>query len=196
MTRGARARRWLVAAGVAAGLCAPRAAFAADRAPYVHLLGGASVGRSLRFNNPFRLAEPLGDTAESVSLAAAYLDLSVAALIGLPWGPQHGLWVHNSLALTGIDQSVVSPSYVFLWRFHQGHALYGRGGPSIVMSPDLNVGFEAAAGGVYMLTGSVGLTGELVGSAYYGASTREVAATFTPLLSLQAGLVLDWEALP
>ena len=34
-----------------------------------------AVGRGVRFNNPYRLEEPLGDTAESVSLAATYLDV-------------------------------------------------------------------------------------------------------------------------
>jgi len=187
-------RRWLMAVGVA--LATPDAAAADDRGLYAHLLGGASVGQSLRFNNPYRLREPLGSTAGSLSLGAPYLDLSGAALLGLPWGPQHGVWVHSSLALTGIGQATVTPSYAFLWRFHRGHAAYGRVGPSFVLNPDANMGAEVASGGVYMLTGSLGLNAELVATGYYGAATRGVSATFIPLLSAQAGLVIDWEALP
>jgi hypothetical protein len=172
------------------------AAAAEERGPYVHLLGAGAVGRSLRFNNPFRLEEPLGTTPESVSLAAAYLDVSVGAFLGLPWGGQHGLWVHHSAALTGIDQAVLAPSYAYLWRFDRGHALYGRVGPSLVTSPEVNVGAELGAGGVYMVSGLFGFNAELVGSAYYGAATRQVAATLVPLLSLQVGVVLDWEVLP
>ncbi|MCS6899111.1 MAG: hypothetical protein RMJ98_04350 [Myxococcales bacterium] len=171
-------------------------ASAEERGPYLHLLGTASVGRSLRFNNPFRLEEPLGQTPESVSLAAAYLDLSLGVFLGLPWGGQHGLWVHHAAALTGIDQTVIAPSYAYLWRFDRGHAFYGRLGPSIVTSPEVNVGAELGAGGVYMVSGLFGLNAELVGAAYYGAATRQVAATLVPLLSFQAGVVIDWEALP
>lgn len=191
------ARPWwgaLVAAGVVLG--ESERADAQERGPYVHLLGGVSVGSSLRFNNPFRLEQPLGETSESVSLAAAYLDVAGAALLGLPWGAQHGLWLHGSWALQGIDQSVMAPTYVFLWRFERGRALLGRVGPSIVLGPDVNVGGELAVGGIYPLTGAIGLTAELLGTGYYGASTREVSATFVPLLSLQVGLVLDAEVLP
>ena len=45
-------------------------------------LASLSVGRGLRFNNPYRLARPLGDSAESVSLAATYLDLGLGLLFG------------------------------------------------------------------------------------------------------------------
>ncbi|RYE94889.1 MAG: hypothetical protein EOO75_00750, partial [Myxococcales bacterium] len=62
----------------------PRAARADERGPYVHFLGTATLGRSLRFNNPYRLETPLGSTPESVSLGASYLDLSAAALLGRP----------------------------------------------------------------------------------------------------------------
>jgi hypothetical protein len=177
-------------------LCASSSAAAEERGPYVHLLGGAALGQSLRFNNPFRLATPLGSSPESISLTAPYLDVSVGAFLGLPWGAQHGVWVHHSLALSGIDQTVITPSYAFLWRFHRGDALYGRVGPSFVTAPDPNVGAELAAGGVYMLSGAFGLNAELIGSAYYGAATRQVAATLVPLLSLQLGVVIDWEVLP
>lgn len=190
--RGSRGRWGFL---LLAALWSP-AASAEERGPYVHLLGGAAVGRSLRFNNPFRLEEPLGSSSESVSLAAAYLDVPVGAFLGLPWGGQHGLWVHHASALTGIDQAVIAPSYAYLWRFERGHALYGRVGPSIVMGPSPNVGAEVGGGGVYMLSGLLGLNAELVGSAYYGAATRQVAATLVPLVSLQVGLVLDWEVLP
>jgi hypothetical protein len=71
----------LAAGGLASGWgerCA-RAAEVADSPageplPISGLLSLA-VGRGLRFNNPYRLEKPLGDTAESVSLAATYLDI-------------------------------------------------------------------------------------------------------------------------
>lgn len=179
-------------------LLSPRAARAqsGERAPYVNVLGTATIGRSLRFNNPYRLETPLGSTPESVSLGASYLDLSVAALLGRPWGAQHGLWVHGAFALSGIDQGVLSPTYVFLWRFERGHALYGRVGPAFVTGPSTNLGAELAAGGIAMLTGALGVTAEVNGSAFYGAATREVSATLIPLLAAQVGLALSWEALP
>lgn len=193
---GSRLRRRLLASGLAGVLLTTTSSHAEQRAPYVHVLGGAAVGRSLRFNNPYRLQEPLGSSAESVSLAAPYLDLSLSGLLGEPWGPQHGLSLRSSLALSGISQGVFSFNYLFLWRLERGHALYGRSGPSLVMTPTFNAGLEAAAGAVYMVTGGLGVSAELVGSGYYGAATREVSATFVPLLSAQVGLVLDLEVLP
>lgn len=189
-------RGWSILGGFLLMLGSSRSAAAQERNPYAHLLGNAALGRSLRFNNPFRLAEPLGSSPESVSMAAGYLDLGIAAFLGLPWGAQHGLWLHSSIAITGIDQSVLAPTYAFLWRKNQGNSLYSRIGPSIVIGPDSNVGAELTIGGVYMFSGLFGVNAELIGTAYYGAATRQVAATLVPLLSLQVGVVFDLEVLP
>jgi hypothetical protein len=185
-----RAPSWGVLAALASGLLLASEARAEERAPYVHLIGAAAVGSALRLNNPFRLPTPLGKTPESVSTAAPYLDLGLAVLGGDPSGWQHGAWVHLSLAL-----QVAAPSYAVLRR-GAGWMAYGRAGLPVVLAPDVNLGGELAVGGVYLLSGGLGLTAEAGGSAFYGAATREVSATLVPLLSLQLGVVVDFEALP
>src|SRR4051812_8838246 len=51
---------------------------------YRHWLGGAYLGRGLRFNNPYRLRSELGDGAQSLSLTATYLDLQAVRLFSDP----------------------------------------------------------------------------------------------------------------
>lgn len=185
-------KRGLLALAVVA-IASP--ARAEDRATYVHAFATLAAGEALRFNNPYRLPTQLGKTPESVSLAAPYGDLGLGATLGAPSGLQHGALVHWSFALGGIRQSVVTPSYVALLRL--GAAMpYARAGLPFVVGPDPNVGGELALGGIYLFSGAVGVTGELGGSAFYGAATREVSATFVPLLFLQLGVAVDLEALP
>jgi hypothetical protein len=154
------------------------------------------VGRGIRFQNPYRLQTELGSDAESLSLTATYLDLSIAGL--LAGGPTlfHGVTLHASFALDGITQEVFTPSYLFFKRFDPRWAVLGRAGIPIVLEPDANVGFEVAGGGVYYLTAGVGLTASLVGSLFFGASTLDSARPAIPILSMELGAVYDYEGLP
>src|SRR5438105_5034896 len=61
-----------------------------DRPFFVRIVAATSLGDGLRFNNPYRLATPLGDRAESVSRTAPYVDLGFAGFFGDPFGAQHG----------------------------------------------------------------------------------------------------------
>ena len=172
-----------------------RPALAEERGTYVHSFATASIGEALRFNNPYRLPTPLGKSPESVSLAAPYGDLGIGATFGAPSGLQHGALVHWSFALAGIPQAVVTPSYVAMLR--NGASMpYARAGLPFVLGPDPNVGGELALGGIYLFSGAVGRTGELGASAFYGAATRDVSATFVPLLFAQLGVAIDLEVLP
>ena len=60
---------------------------------YMQLFATSFVGDGLRFNNPYRLATPLGSSAESVSRTAAYADIGAAATLGNPAGllPSSGM---------------------------------------------------------------------------------------------------------
>lgn len=169
---------------------------AVEQGSHAHLFGALAIGRGLRFNNPYRLATPLGDSAESLSLTATYLDLSFGAVMGPPDGIAHGAALHASFALDGVPQEVLTPSYVAWHRFDQGFVLYGRAGTPIIVEPDANVGLELAAGSAWLFTGGIGATAELVGSLFYGAATHDQAATAIPLLSLQIGVIVDYEILP
>lgn len=166
------------------------------RGSHAHLFGAAAIGRGLRLNNPYRLATPLGDSAESLSLSATYLDLSLGTTFGPRDGIGHGGALHLSVALDGIPQEVLTPSYVALHRFDAGWLAYGRAGIPIVLEPDLNAGFELAAGGGWLLTAGIGVTAELVGSLFYGAATHERSVTVIPIVSLQLGVLVDYEVLP
>jgi hypothetical protein len=74
--------------------------------------------------------------------------------------------------------------------------VYGRVGPSLLLSPDANLGGELGAGGAYFVTGGLGINLEMVGNLFYGAGTYEAKYTVIPVLSLQGGLILDYEVLP
>lgn len=168
----------------------------AERRPYLHLMSSLSLGRGLRFNNPYRLETPLGDDAESLSLTATYLDLGAGVAFGDPNGFQHGPVAHLSLALDGIPQEVLSLSYQGLLRQKGGLLVLGRAGLPVILEPDLNLGLELAAGVAWLFRAGLGLTAELIGSWFNGAATLDESVTFVPVLSLQLGVWVDYEFLP
>ena len=144
----------------------------------------------MRFNNPYRLQTELGNNAESLSLSATYTDLQLGAVVDGGVADRAGIGVHGSIALDGVPQEVISPSYVLFVRLDPRWALVGRAGLPIVVEPDLNVGFEASGGGLFYLTAGLGVTASLVGSLFYGAATLERSRTAIPLLSLEARIFL------
>jgi hypothetical protein len=161
----------------------------------VDLFATSFVGDGLRFNNPYRLATILGSQAQSLSRTAAYTDLGGALLIGDPTFLAHGLVLRASLALEGIQQAVLAPSYMVLLRW-TSWSVYGRAGAPIVLTPETTFGIEGGAGAVFFVRAGIGLAAELVGDVFYGAGTREAATPAYPVLSAQAGLWLSWEAMP
>lgn len=167
-----------------------------DRGRYVHLLAGLSYGRGLRFNNPFRLSRPLGNSAESVSLTAPYLDAWGAALFGDPDGFQHGPGVHVAFALRGVPQEVIAPTYLAAYRWTRRVLVWGRFGFPIVVEPDANLGLEAGLGGAVFVLSGLGFSFETAYSLFWGAATANQARTRIPILSAQLGLVVGFEVLP
>lgn len=163
---------------------------------YAHLFGTFELGKGVRFNNPYRLATQLGATAESASLTSSYLDLGAAVAFGPPDGLEHGLALHLSFALAGVSQAVLTPTYFAAYRGPRRFVVYGRLGPSIVLTPDPTIGGELAAGLGYFFTARLAVAGELVGDVYYGAGTPVNGVTTYPILSGQIGLLVDYEVLP
>lgn len=162
---------------------------------YAQLFVSVMGGTGLRFNNPYRLATPLGEDAESVSRTAGYVDIGFAGTLGNPLGIQHGFAMRTTVAAEGVGQVVMTPSY-FGWRRWGPWALYGRAGSPLVLSPKVTWGLEASAGGAWFFLGGVGLTAEIVGDLFYGAGTREAAVTTYPVLSGQVGILGTYEVLP
>jgi hypothetical protein len=164
---------------------------------YWHGFASLGLGKGLRFNNPYRLATPLGDTPESVSKTAAYYDLGFGLVHGPAQGLAHGAVLHLSIAAQGIPQEVLSLSYTALDRIGNGRwLLFGRAGVPVILEPDLSGGLEAAFGAAFMLTAGLGVQSELVGSLYYGAGTQDRSVTTIPVLSAELGLFVDYEVLP
>ncbi len=162
---------------------------------YAQLFVSVMGGTGLRFNNPYRLATPLGSDAESVSRTAGYLDIGVAGTLGNPLGLQHGAALRTTAAVEGVGQVVMTPSY-FGWRRWRSFAAFGRAGIPLVLTPDVTWGLEASAGGAFFFLGGVGVVAEVVGDVFYGAGTRDVAAATYPVLSGQLGLLGTYEVLP
>jgi hypothetical protein len=159
----------------------------------LHGLAALSVGRGLRFNNPYRLATPLGDSAESLSLSATYLDLMLGALFGAGSSFQHGAALSGIVALDGIGQFGVTPSYLLQSRLSPMLGLRGRLGLPVVVAPDTTWGLEAAVGPNVGVAFGLGVMAELVGSVFFGAATEETSVTAVPMLSVQLGLFFDHE---
>jgi hypothetical protein len=167
-------------------------------APGVTPISGSlslAIGRGLRFNNPYRLETPLGDTAESLSLAATYLDMGV----GVSFGPRefrHGALVTGSVALQGIGQFVLTPSYLAQSGLTAAWSLRGRVGVPIVVAPDTTAGLEAGVGTSWLMAYGLGALVELVGDVFFGAATDETSITTIPMLSLQIGVFFDHQVVP
>ena len=162
---------------------------------YVQLFFTSFLGEGLRFNNPYRLASPLGDDAESLSTTAPYVDIGIAATFGHPLGIQHGAALRTSVAAKGVGQVVMTPSYL-AWRRWRSLAVYGRVGTPMVLTPDVTWGLETGVGATYFVLGGIGIAAEVVGDAFYGTGTREKATTTYPVLSGQLGFVIAYEVLP
>jgi hypothetical protein len=175
------------------------AAFRALVAPpggFGRLSGSVELGDGLRFNNPYRLATELGAGAQTVSRTSAYFDLAASYAYGPQRGIAHGFSLHLTLGFEGVQQQVLTPSYLAEVRRNPRLMLYGRFGTPIVLSPDPTFGFELAAGAGWFVTSRIAIAGELVGDLFYGAGTLERATTTYPVLSGQLGLLFEQELLP
>jgi hypothetical protein len=172
------------------------AALAPEHGIYLHLYGALSVGRGIRFNNPYRLQTQLGDSSQSLSLTAPYFDVALGALLGSAGKLQHGLATNASFALEGIRQEVVTPAYVALLPLSPRWQVRGRLGIPIVIEPDASAAVELGLGGVFLVTAGLGFTAEAIGSLFQGAATLEESSTLIPIASLQLGVLVDYEVLP
>jgi hypothetical protein len=170
-----------------------------DAAPsdrtYLRAWAATAVGMGIRFNNPYRLATPLGDNAESLSRTAPYGTLGVGAWFGRPRGLQHGPVLRYDRSLSGVPQNVITPSYGV---FKRGAWIGGwsRVGFPILLSPDANLGAELAVGGAFYARAGIGITTEIIGDLFWGAATPDNKRPTYPVLSGQLGVVVEWERLP
>jgi hypothetical protein len=171
-------------------------ALASPPGGFGRLSGSLELGDGLRFNNPYRLATELGDGARNVSRTSAYFDLAASYAYGPQRGIAHGFSLHLSLGFEGVQQQVLTPSYLAEVRRSARLMLYGRLGTPIVLSPDPSFGFELAGGGGWFVTSRIAIAAELVGDLFYGAGTLERRTTTYPVLSGQLGLLFEQELLP
>ena len=162
---------------------------------YVRTFATLGGGVGLRFNNPYRLARPLGSDANSLSSTAPYIDLGVGATFGNPFGWQHGAVLRYDHSLSGVTQHVLTPSYIGLRRFVHVE-LWGRVGLPILLTPDRNIGGELALGTAWFFRAGLGLGAEVVGDLFFGAATPEAKNPVYPVLSGQLFAVVEWERLP
>ncbi len=160
---------------------------------YLHWFGSLAMGRGLRFNNPYRLERVLGKTPESLSLSALYFDAAAGVAQGDPTGLQHGLSMHLAVALTGIRQEVLTPSYRLLFRPKSAWLWTLRLGVPVVLEPDVTLGAELGAGAVWHFLAGLGIYGELIGSLFFGAATPSQDRTTIPMVSAQLGVWVDYE---
>lgn len=163
---------------------------------YLNLFATLGFGGGFRFNNPYRLATQLGADAASVSLSPGFVDFSGNMTFGLPTNVQHGGSVHAGAALGGVPQAYMNVSYILDYHRHAAWMFHARIGPTILLSPDINVGGELASGFSWLFTGALGLTSELAFDLFYGAGTLERTYSVVPIVSAQLGVIVDFEVLP
>jgi hypothetical protein len=173
----------------------PRAVPWSERGGHATFFATTFVGSGLRFNNPYRLATPLGQSAESLSRTATYGDIGLGATFGSPRWLEHGAALRLSFSLEGVQQSVLTPAYLAYRRFTAA-AVFGRIGTPFVLTPERTFGLEASVGAVYFLRAGIGVAAEVVGNVFYGEGTREVGTATYPVLSGQVGLLVAYEVLP
>lgn len=166
------------------------------REGFGRILVHSHFGRGLRFNNPFRLQQQLGDTERSVSATAVYHDVGLGFALGDADLVQHGASLRLTFALDGVSQQAFSASYLATWQPDPAWLTYGRVGINILTAPDANLGGELGLGGVFLFTGAFGLNLEVVGNLFYGAASFESELTPVPIVALQGGLVFNYEVLP
>lgn len=167
----------------------------ATKPGYAQVFVTVMGGLGLRFNNPYRLPTALGDDAESVSRSASFVDMGLAATLGSPLGLQHGAALRASVAVEGVGQVVMTPSY-FGFRRRGALAAFGRVGVPIVLTPNVTWGLEGSVGGAFFFLGGLGVAAEVVGDVIYGAGTRDVKTATYPILSGQLGLIGTYEMFP
>jgi hypothetical protein len=163
---------------------------------YWHAFATLMAGDGLRLNNPYRLTRQLGQTGESLSLTAPYIDVALVVATGSPTGLAHGGRLSWSVAMSGVPQGAVTPAYLAAWRPSGEWLFYAWLGIPFLTAPDLNVGGELALAGTYFVRAGIGASAALVADGFYGAGTRETRAAFYPVLSAQLGLSVNYEVLP
>ena len=136
-------------------LSIPRAAHAADEShapPRPEEWLGRSLRHGVRGRRP-ALQQPLparhrARLASAVALAHRGLHRPGrrSPHRQIPTFLAHGLVLRASLALEGVQQTVLAPSYMVLHRWSPWRR-YGRAGAPIVLTPDTTFGIEGGAGG-------------------------------------------------
>jgi hypothetical protein len=163
---------------------------------YARAFGTFSVGKGVRFSNPYRLSTVLGEDAQSASLTSTYLDIAGTMAFGSPNGIQQGASIHVGSSVDGVLQPFITPSYVVVYRADEPWMAYGRLGPVILLSPDANVGGEIAGSFSWFFLSGLGVTSEVAFDLFYGAATLTEQYSVIPILSFQLGIIVDYEFLP
>jgi hypothetical protein len=168
------------------------AARAQDEAPPPHAVTTLSVGAPLRVTQNVDFDQEL--------IAPVFVD----ALFGVAlWtrGWQHGFGLGASLNMNddggftepvGVaDQLVLMPAYLGYHALGDDFALLGHVGVPIVLGATKTAGAELALGGGYRFLAGVLAYAEAGASMFLGASS-----TAHVLVSLELGVMLDYEVLP
>ncbi|MCS6797593.1 MAG: hypothetical protein NZ898_03520 [Myxococcota bacterium] len=147
--------------------------------------------------------------------APGFLDGHVAYVLPTAAAWRHGFGVDISVGLTGdgnvltgVDglveiltgqavqppngpQMSIAPTYRLYRRLEEDWVLGARAAMPVNVTPNLSPGLELSGQVARMLTAGLGPYAELGASAWLGSS-----GTVHPLLSVEVGLLLDYEVLP
>ncbi len=135
------------------------------------------------------------------SFAPSYVDVLGGAIFPGSGTWRHGAGLNVSVNVTGdgtfeegfdgFRQWTLAPTYIAYLRFSNDILVLGKASVAFTVNPDVTVGAELAGAFNYLLFAGLGLYGEL-GFSLYGGGGGSVH----PLLSLEAGVTIDYEVLP
>jgi hypothetical protein len=161
-------------------------------APPPHAIAALSVGAPLRITRNVDFDQEI--------IAPVFMDVLLGYTL---WtrGWQHGLGLGASLNMTedggftepvgSADQLVLMPAYLGYHALNDDFALLGHLGVPIVLGETRTAGVELALGGGYRFLAGVLAYAELGSDLFIGAGT-----TANMLVSLELGVMLDYEVLP
>lgn len=143
-------------------------------------------------------------------VAPGFIDASGAFVFGGAGIFRHGVSLTISLAVSGDgglaegfdpgSQFALTPAYLAYLRLSEDWDVFGHIGPSFAYTTNAStaggttatsVGLEVGVGGAFMVLAGLGIYAEGTHAIYLGS-----ADTIHPILSVEAGLMIDYEVLP
>ena len=177
------------------------------------------AGESEQSNDPARFLVTLGagvslrlvanEYYQQQAFAPGYIDLMAGMVLPGRGSVRHVVGLGVGINTTGdgglsvgvdpFSQLVVAPMYGIRLGYDApvpDWTLLLKISFPVTVTPNTNPGIELGAQGAYMFTAGFGAYAEAAVSYYMGGPGRTIDYTFHPIISVEAGLIIEYELLP